>query len=70
MGSGPLFGLSGDAWPQVFNPMVSGIVGPTGEVTRLITGIPSFLFVDVVALGITPGYVLTDVSYAITFTTQ
>lgn len=69
-GSGILFGVGGDAWPQVFLPLFQGTIGPNGSDSVSLTGIPPGISVDVVALSIVGGVTLDGVSNVVPFTTQ
>ena len=64
-GSGPLFGIGGDAWSQILSPLLQGPVGSTGAGGVNLTGIIPGLNVDVVALDLAPGPIFIGRSNAL-----
>lgn len=69
-GSGPLFGVALDAFPQIFSPVFTGVTTPCGGGRFDIpAGVPAGIHVDSVALDFIPATALLGFSSAITFTT-
>ena len=68
-GSGFLFGVGGDAWPQLMNPLFQGTIDGTGSDAVFISGLPAGISVDVVVLSVV-GNSLDGVSNVVAFTTQ
>ena len=69
-GSGPLFGIGGDAWPQLFAPVLSGVIPPSGTVSLSIPGVQPGVNLDAVVLQVAPGPVYGGRTEAVNFITQ